>query len=253
MRTISCTSRSTRGRRTTISGIVRKLPLALAAMALLLCACKGGISSSPGVPAVDRQPHRAAIQPLSPKKIQHVIIIVQENRSFNNLFYGYPGAKTVTYGYDSKGQKITLKPIGLATTWDVSHSYAASWRRATGPERFRGPTAGWMASIRLGGPAATGAAALSEGRYVSAVLVRPAQRNSPLFLMAKQYVLADQMYASNFDVSSFVSHQYIIAGQASHTVNYPESFWGCPGGSTDKAYTIDDQRKISSSPDRGLL
>lgn len=138
MRTISCTSRSTRGRRTTISGIVRKLPLALAAMALLLCACKGGISSSPGVPAVDRQPHRAAIQPLSPKKIQHVIIIVQENRSFNNLFYGYPGAKTVTYGYDSKGQKITLKPIGLATTWDVSHSYAAFMAACDGTGKIPG-------------------------------------------------------------------------------------------------------------------
>ena len=32
--------------------------------------------------------------------------------------------------------------------------------------------------------------------------------------MGKHYVLADEMYASNFDASSFISHQYIIAGQA---------------------------------------
>ncbi|MGA9017720.1 MAG: alkaline phosphatase family protein [Candidatus Cybelea sp.] len=230
---------------------MRKLPLALAAMALLLCACKGGISSSPGVPAVDRQPHRAAIQPLSPKKIQHVIIIVQENRSFNNLFYGYPGAKTVTYGYDSKGQKITLKPIGLATTWDVSHSYAAFMAACDGTGKIPGTNCrmdgfdkvGWTCG-HGGQPRCPKGVTYPPYSYV------PHSETAPYFLMAKQYVLADQMYASNFDVSSFVSHQYIIAGQASHTVNYPESFWGCPGGSTDKAYTIDDQRKISSSPDR---
>jgi phospholipase C len=68
--------------------------------------------------------------------------------------------------------------------------------------------------------------------------------------MAEQYVLADQMYASNLDVSSFVSHQYIIAGQASRTVNYPETAWGCPGGPTDKAYTLNDRRVVSSAPDQ---
>ena len=44
-------------------------------------------------------------------KIQHVVIVVQENRSFNDLFYGFPGAKTVKYGYDTGNKKIELKPI----------------------------------------------------------------------------------------------------------------------------------------------
>ena len=56
-------------------------------------------------------------------KIQHIVIVIQENRSFNNLFYGFPGAKTVTFGYDSKNQKIALKPIGLSTNWDVEHNH----------------------------------------------------------------------------------------------------------------------------------
>ena len=37
--------------------------------------------------------------------------------------------------------------------------------------------------------------------------------------MAEQYVSADKMFASNLDGSSFISHQYIIAGQASSAVD----------------------------------
>ena len=89
--------------------------LALAiTVAATLCACggNGGIASSSGLPGV-----RA-----SQSKIKHVIIIVQENRSFNNLFNGYPGAKTQSYGYDSSGKKVELQPIGLATKWDLEHN-----------------------------------------------------------------------------------------------------------------------------------
>ena len=56
--------------------------------------------------------------------------------------------------------------------------------------------------------------------------------------MAAQYVLADQMFASNFDASSYVSHQYIIAGRAAAATNYPYNWWGCPGGASDKIQTI---------------
>jgi len=34
-------------------------------------------------------------------KITHIVYIVQENRSFNNLFYEYPGAYTVKEGANS--------------------------------------------------------------------------------------------------------------------------------------------------------
>ena len=50
----------------------------------------------------------------------------------------------------------------------------------------------------------------------------PHNETEPYFEMAKQYVLADRMFESNLDGSSFVSHQYIIAGQASSSVNFPD-------------------------------
>ena len=70
--------------------------------------------------------------------IDHVVIILQENRSFDNLFQGYPGADTQSYGYNSKGQKVVLKPIGLSTTWDLEHSFSAFLASCNGKGTFPG-------------------------------------------------------------------------------------------------------------------
>ena len=105
----------------------------MATFALALSACNGNsgpTTDAPGLPLPAQALARAQTQaPLkrthhhgASSKIQHVVIVVQENRSFNNLFYGFPGAKTTKYGYDSSGQKIKLQPVGLETTWDIDHS-----------------------------------------------------------------------------------------------------------------------------------
>ena len=59
----------------------------------LLAACRGGNAAMSGAPPLAAT---TASKPID--KIQHVVIVIQENRSFNNLFYGFPGAKTVTSG-----------------------------------------------------------------------------------------------------------------------------------------------------------
>ena len=53
--------------------------------------------------------------------------------------------------------------------------------------------------------------------------------------MANQYVLADKMFSSSFDSTSFMSHQFIIAGvNPEKTIGIPQTgWWGCPGGKSD--------------------
>src|SRR5579863_9972247 len=58
-------------------------------------------------------------------KIRHVVIIFQENRSFDDLFNGFPGADTVKSGLNSQGKRVPLRPIGLAAPYDLSHQHAA--------------------------------------------------------------------------------------------------------------------------------
>src|SRR3989449_4338400 len=60
-----------------------------------------------------------------PGKIQHVVVIFQENRTPDNLFHGLPNADIANSGVNSLGQTIPLTPIPLANNYDLSHAHSA--------------------------------------------------------------------------------------------------------------------------------
>jgi phospholipase C len=218
--------------------------IAVAALLLAACSGNGGVSSvPPGAQALVGSIHRHA----SSSKIQHIVIIVQENRSFNNLFYGFPGAHTATYGYDSHGNKITLQPIGLETTWDIEHDLGGFLAACNGTGSYPGTDCqmNGFNNEYWGCGHSSQQKCPNQNPPYSYV---PHYETKPYFFMGKHYVLADEMYASNLDASSFISHQYIIAGQASSAVNYPSGWWGCPGVSSGGfIHTISQQRQYGST------
>jgi len=227
-------------------------PLGFAAFALVLSACNGGGTSGTGVtpalPSASRATETSA--PMgrvrrgpSSGKIQHIVIIVQENRSFNNLLYGFPGATTAKTGYTTTGQQVTLKPVGLEAPWDLDHSSTSFFQACNGSGSIPGTNCQmngfnqeWVGCGHSGGPPCPHPN--PQYSYV------PHKETKPYFDMGKQYVVADQMYASNFDASSFISHQYIIAAQAESSVNYPWGAWGCDGGSGDEVAIVSQQRQV---------
>jgi phospholipase C len=205
---------------------------------LLLSACSGGGNGFTSAPATP--------QPPTAQKIQHVVIIVQENRSFNDLFYGFPGAHTVGSGYDRRGHRIKLQPIGLETTWDLDHSSYSFFSACNGAGSYPGTNCrmnGFDGEYVGCGHASYPACPVRHPQYAYV----PHYETKPYFDIAKQYVLADRMFASNFDASSFISHQYIIAGQASSAVNFPRSAWGCEGGPGDTIGTVTPARTLYGS------
>jgi len=105
--------------------VVTRFVLGVCAGAATLGGCSLG-SPSPGstqtLPYMQSANALRALGATGAGKITHIVYIVQENRSFNNLFYGYPGAYTVTEGKDSKGHTIELKPSKLGTFYDIDHS-----------------------------------------------------------------------------------------------------------------------------------
>src|SRR5271170_7503247 len=97
---------------------------ALAILLLALVACSG----SPAVAPPSRADY-AAPQAFSPERkllpFGHVVVIVQENRSFTNLFRGYPGADAPKTGVMSNGEVVPLQPVTFNTP-DLDHFYSAS-------------------------------------------------------------------------------------------------------------------------------
>ena len=101
-----------------------------------LAAC-GGSAASPASQGVILNPATAK-DDLSKTPIKHVVFIMQENRSFNNLFMGYPGATTASYGYDTRGHKVELHAENLSTGWDLNHSAAAFFADCDGDGKLPG-------------------------------------------------------------------------------------------------------------------
>jgi phospholipase C len=188
-------------------------------------ACSGGISATTLPPAGPG----GAVNP-----IRHVVFVVQENRSFNNFFLGYPGAETKSYGYDDKGRKIRLRSEPLGVVWDIDHSSKAFFVACNGKGKLPGTHCamnGWRAEQ-------AGFNAPKDAAYSYV------KRNdiAPYWQMAEEYALADRAFASNLD-GSFVAHQYIVAAYASGAVDFPTAQWGCEGGKHDTIPTLRRDRR----------
>jgi phospholipase C len=205
---------------------------------ILLCIAAvafAGCGSRTVLPYMQSDAALGALAKTGAGKIKHIVYIVQENRSFNNLFQGYPGAYTVPYGYDSKGEKIELVPVKLSAYYDIDHSAAAMFQACDAPKgKLPGTDCrmdGFDREYAEGYPPS-----LKHPQYTYV----PHKESRPYFDMAHQGVLADHMFQSQLD-ESFVAHQYIIAAQAHSAVDLP-FYWGCGGGRYNTVATITEDR-----------
>ncbi len=178
----------------------------VAAAALVSLATFAGLAGCSGTLALTASPPvpSSTISPIAGSPIQHVIVIMQENRSFDNLFNGFPGADTVNTGM-SDGRSVTLQPVSLGDSRDLNHSHKQWWRDWND---------GKMDGFAQGG-------SLLPYSYV------PENDVEAYWTLARQYVLGDRMFQSNTG-PSFVAHQYMIAGQSANVAENPTgSVWGC--------------------------
>jgi phospholipase C len=151
---------------------------------------------------------RAAEKPTalagSTTPIQHVVVIMQENRSFDHLFNGFPGADTVKTGMN-KGVSVPLTVTQLGNGPDVDHTHTGWWQQ-------------WN-NGKMDGFA-------NKGTMLPYTYIDP-KETAPYWTLARSYTLGDRMFQSNTG-PSFVAHQYMIAGQSGKASENPSSnVWGC--------------------------
>jgi len=210
--------------------------LGICASAAVLGGCSLGSPGSAGsLPYMQSSNALRALNTTGAGKITHIVYIVQENRSFNNMFYGYPGAYTVTEGKDSAGNTIKLRPSKLGADYDIDHSVQAMFQACNGTGRLRGT------DCRMNGFDKE----WSDGdfKYPQYVYV-PHDQSKPYFDMAHEGALADRMFQSQLD-ESFVAHQYIIAAQAAWSADLPSGYWGCQDHEESTVQLITKERTVA--------
>jgi phospholipase C len=165
--------------------------------------------------------------------IQHIVFIVKENRSFDNMFGTYPGVNGATTGTISTGQVIPLGHDGDRVARDMDHSWYGSFI-ATDYNRMDG------FDLILDGNI--------NGDYLS--LSQQYQSDMPNYwTYAQNFVIADAMYSS-LHGPSFPNHLYTVAAESGGAATSPYgspglTTWGCDAPSTEFVDVVDTNGVMS--------
>jgi phospholipase C len=134
-------------------------------------------------------------------KIQHVVIIFQENRTPDNLFQGLANADIASTGKNSEGETINLTPMAMAVNYDLAHSHGA-FRSMYDHGKMDGAD---LVTITCESNDPPCPPDNPQFGYVNPSEV------APYMQMAQQYTFGDRMFQTN-QGPSFPAHQFIIAG-----------------------------------------
>ncbi len=167
------------------------------------------------------------------EQFRHIVIIIQENRSFDNMFKDFPGADSASYGQTSKQKRVPLAPVSLAVNYDIRHSYedylaAYDSGRMDGFEKAK-------INRRVVSNHSTALPAYPQFGYV------PPDEVAPYWRLANRFGIADKLFQSNYD-QSFGAHLFLIGAQAKGVINVPNGHpWGCdsPPGSVIRRLPLD--------------
>ncbi len=181
-------------------------------VSLALAIAAAGCSSAAS-PAVNSLPppltqSAAQSQPLAMAQqrgnpITHVIVIIQENRTVDDLFNGFPGADTVRSGKNLRGQSVPLRPVSLVAPYDLSHRHRA-WLSDYNRDAMNGfSTENVKCYARK--------KSKCPGRDIAAYGYVPKDEVKPYWDMAQSYAFGDRMFQTN-QGPSFPAHQYIVSG-----------------------------------------
>jgi phospholipase C len=197
--------------------------LSIAAAIGLLSGCAQQSNSSASVVPVSLAgPASSKIRGGATQSIQNIIVIVQQHRSFDNLFAGFPGSGAPTYGLNHSGKHVPLRVISLKSRPDCGAGlFDSAFKTAYNDGKMNG----WD---------------LIDLKNPNCPYTRVnRQEIAPYWDFAKQYALGDRMFAST-KFGSFADSLYVVAGtskleSSTYAIGPPSTDgWGCdaPAGTT---------------------
>jgi len=143
-----------------------------------------------------------------PTPIEHVIVIVKENHTFDNYFGSFPGAEGITQCPRSDGTTGPCPRAPDVTPRDLCHSSSCA-------------LADWNQGAMNGWPHDTvDAVDLPFSQYTEADI-------PSYWAYARTYTLADHFFAAHLG-PTFPGQLMYVAGQAAWAMDNPSTFaWGC--------------------------
>lgn len=242
--------------------------LFLAAFALAACAHSPGGAAVPAGPAAVKRPAVRDTPP--PGKIKHIVFIVQENRTFDNIFGGpspLPGADAATAGKMSDGSTRALTETNLENAFGYGdpNNYHFQWLAACNSPTQPPFVAGGPSPCRMNGfdlnakqqkgyPKPPGLTYNTSLQYIYSYANR--DEVAPYWFIAKNYAVSDRFFMGH-NSESFTGHQYIFSSQSNNMVDspvWPSSLsctvyydycaytpWGCDSPNGTLTYTLNSK------------
>jgi phospholipase C len=181
----------------------------------------------------DEHPHHQRRKGLD--KIDHVVFIVKENRTFDNYFGTFPGADGATSGKISTGEVIPLRHAPDMMPRDIDHSYQAAVEAIDGGamDRF---------DLIMGGN--VNGDYLAYSQYTESDIPN-------YFAYARNFVLADAFFSS-LEGPSFPNHLYTVGAQSNRAINNPSTppnspaRWGCDAAASSRVQTLEEPGEFGS-------
>lgn len=232
----------------------RAASLAFSALALTagIVACRGGVSQAipPNLPTNPTSANARGRGDSTPSKstIKHVVIVIQENRSFDNFFATFPGADGTTTGKaktmpsniadacKSDGMPVITKPTSVPLTKVslLGKGFPGNFGMDQDLDHIHTGYLLMMNHNKMDGWDVTKFGANGEGTPTCTYSYQYVDPNDikPYWDMATKYVLADHTFQTQGS-GSFTGHQDLIAAgtkiSASEAlIDNPSYFpWGC--------------------------
>ena len=211
------------------------LGIALAVVAVILGAWSANF---PTLGAPNASSSTSAASPAKPRyPIDHIVVLVRENHSFDNLFGTFPGVAGATTAKISTGKTTNLLRTPDHTLLDISHAGGAAALAVNG---------GKMNQFNLL------PGAMQNGKDIANSQYR--RQDIPTYWSyAQNFALQDHFFSTIMG-PSFPNHLVTVAASSANTVDNPggQTFhaWGCDGGPYTLVSAMDPKtgRNYSTKP-----
>lgn len=186
-----------------------------------------GVSAAQHIPVIP--PPSSTTLDSFRSKIQHIVYIIKENRSFDNYFGTFPGADGATSGLTSTGQRVTLGPSPDRTAYNLGYSWT---------DTHLAIHDGLMDQFDLVQNGNVNGVLLGYTQFIDAEIPN-------YWSYAEHFALADHMFSS-IEAESFPNHLYLVAAQSGGATSNPNALqWGCDAPAATVTQVIDTNGNIT--------